>query len=236
VEFVFVKENVGRMNTVFKTYMQVWVLWSAAVGPALAWLLTRWRPDGERARTVARVGSTAVVVLLLCSTSVYGALALSDHGDGAGEPTIDGMAYLDDAHPEEAEAIRWLDREVDGRPTIVTGAPAGYTWNADEGRGSSAPASLTGVPTVAGWYHEAQYRNDSVYDRRVQHVGDIYRGNASRQRELLRAYDVQYIYNGPTERARYRAITVYRLDGVTEVHHSGSVIIYRVNQSALGEN
>jgi len=233
VEFVFVKENVGRMNTVFKTYMQVWVLWSAAVGPALAWLVTRWRPDGTRARTLVRTGTTAFVVLLLCSTAVYGVLALSDHSERTDELTLDGTAYLDDAHPEEAEAIRWLDREIEGRPTIVTGAPAGYTWNADEGRGASAPSSLTGIPTVAGWFHEAQYRNDTVYDRRVQHVGDIYRGSESRQRELLRQYDVQYVYSGPTEQVRYRNITVDELDAVQPVHQSGEVTIYAVNQSGL---
>jgi YYY domain-containing protein len=232
VEFVFVKENVGRMNTVFKTYMQVWVLWAAAVGPALAWLLTRWRPGDETARKFVRAGTTVFVTLLLCSTAVYGVLALSNHADGAGEATIDGTAYLDRSHASEAEAIRWLDQR-EGRPVIVTGAPAGYTWDASEGRGSSAPSSLTGLPTVAGWYHEAQYRNDTVYDQRVDDVGDIYRGTASTQRRLLRAYNVTYVYDGPAEQVRYRNVTVGDLDAVEPVHRSGDVVIYRVDQSAL---
>ena len=79
VEFVFVKENVGRMNTVFKTYMQVWVLWAAAVGPVLAWLATRWRPGGAATRTPVRTGARVFVALLVCSTAVYGLLALADH-------------------------------------------------------------------------------------------------------------------------------------------------------------
>ncbi|MDS0281557.1 DUF2298 domain-containing protein [Haloarcula onubensis] len=236
VEFVFIKENVGRMNTVFKTYMQVWVLWAAAVGPILAWLLTRWRPDGETSRTLVRNGTTVFVVLLVCSTSVYAAVALPNHVGRAGEPTLDGTAYLNDSHPEEAEAIRWLDREIDGQPNIVTAAPAGYYWVPDEGKGASAPSSLTGIPTVAGWYHEAQYRNNSVYYGRVNDVNAIYRGDPAQQRELLQKYDVRYIYNGPAERVRHGPITVNRLDGVTEVHRSGEVIVYRVNQSALGES
>jgi len=233
VEFFFVKENVGRMNTVFKTYMQVWVMWAAATGPVLAWLLTRWRPDGVTERKWARTGSTLLVVVLLCSTSVYGVLALSDHAGAADEPTLDGRAYLDDDQPEEAEAIRWLDRTVTGRPTIVTAAPAGYRWDSSNGQGASAPSSLTGIPTVAGWFHEAQYRNDSVYEQRVNDVQTIYTGPAAQQRAVLAEYDVRYIYIGPAERARYGGITVNRLDGVTPVHRSGSVTVYRVDQSRL---
>jgi len=235
VEFVFVKENVGRMNTVFKTYMQVWVLWAAAAGPVLAWLVTRWRPDGETRRRLVRGGTTAVVALLLCSTAVYGVLALSNHTAGDDPPTLDGRAYLDEAHPGEAEAIRWLDR-LDGRPTIVSAAPAGYRWTPSEGRGASAPSSLTGIPTVAGWYHEAQYRNDTVYDARVADVETIYTGEPARQRELLAQYDVQYVYEGPAERARYGEITVQRLDGVEPVHRSGEVVIYRVNRTTLPDS
>jgi len=235
VEFVFIKENVGRMNTVFKTYMQVWVLWAAAVGPVLAWLLTRWRPDDETTRELVRNGTTVFVVVLICSTSVYAAIALPNHAGRAGAATLDGTAYLNDSHPGEAEAIRWMDREIDGQPNVVTAAPAGYYWSPEEGKGASAPSSLTGIPTVAGWYHEAQYRNDSIYNERVEDVDTIYRGQPAQQRELLREYDVNYVYNGPAERARYRAITVHRLEGVTEVHRSGEVIIYRVNRSALAE-
>jgi len=229
VEFVFVRESIGRMNTVFKTYMQVWVLWGVAVGPAMAWLLTRWRPDGDRARALTRTGTTVLVVGLLCATSVYGALALSAHGGPNDGSTLDGLAHLDEDHPGEAEAIRWLDREVDGRPTMVTAAPAGYRWEADSGEGASAPASLTGIPTVAGWFHEAQYRNDTVYDRRVEDVRTIYTGSPERQQALIDRYDVRYIYIGPAERATYDDITVESLDGVTAVHRSGDVVIYRVD-------
>lgn len=233
VEFVFVRENIGRMNTVFKTYMQVWVLWSVAVGPVLAWLMTRWRPSGERARTLTRTGARALVVLLVCSSSLYGAFALSNHVEYADDPTLDGLAYLDEEHPAEAEAIRWLDATVEGRPNIVTAAPAGYHWNPSDGEGASAPASLTGLPTVAGWHHEAQYRNDTVYDRRVDDVETIYTGEPAAQRRLLREYDVRYVYVGPAERERYGEITTDRADGVTIAMQTEGVTIYRVHPERL---
>jgi uncharacterized membrane protein len=195
----------------------------------LAWLLTRWRPDGEPARTWVRTGTTAFVLVLLCSTSVYGALALSDHAAAAdGDATLDGTAHLERSHPAEAEAIRWLD-DREGRPVIVTAAPASYNWNPSEGEGASAPASLTGLPTVAGWSHEAQYRNDSVYDERVDHVEAIYTGSEAQQRALVERYDVRYIYVGPVERASYDEVTVDRFGGARPVHRSGDVVIYRVD-------
>ncbi|WP_276271508.1 DUF2298 domain-containing protein [Haloarcula litorea] len=232
VEFVFVRENVGRMNTVFKTYMQVWILWGVAVGPVLAWLVTRWRPAAERRRAWTTHGTRALLAVLVVSTSLYGVFALSAHADAAGEPTLNGTAYLDRTHPEEAEAIRWLDRR-EGRPTLVTAAPAGYEWETAEGKGASAPASLTGLPTVAGWFHEAQYRNDSVYQRRVEDVAIIYSGPAAEQRRLLERYDVQYVYVGPAERSRYERVTVDRLAGVSVAARGGDVVIYRVDQSEL---
>ncbi len=66
------------MNTVFKTYMQVWVLWGIAAGPVLAWLLTRWRPTGDRARAWVTIGVRAFVALQVRSASLYGVFALSN--------------------------------------------------------------------------------------------------------------------------------------------------------------
>jgi YYY domain-containing protein len=229
VEFVFLRENIGRMNTVFKTYMQVWVLWGVAAGPVLAWLLTSVRPDDRRIQT----GITVVVVCLLCSVSLYGVFALSDHIDGSDEPTLNGTAYLDQAHPNEAGAIRWMDTTISGQPTIVTAAPAGYRWNPEDGDGASAPSSLTGIPTVAGWTHEAQYRNDTVYNRRVEDVREIYTGSAERQRTLLQTYDVEYVYVGPAERSRYGDVTLDSRQGITVRKETNGVVIYRVHQDVL---
>ncbi len=44
-----------------------------------------------------------------------------------------------------------------------------------------------------GRTHEAQYRDDTVYDRRVDDVETIYTGDATEQRRLLEAYDVRYV-------------------------------------------
>ena len=47
VEVVVLDGDVGRANTIFKYYMQVWLFFSVAAGAGVAWLLEasrRWRP------------------------------------------------------------------------------------------------------------------------------------------------------------------------------------------------
>ncbi|WP_247008132.1 DUF2298 domain-containing protein [Halorientalis litorea] len=239
VEFVYIEEQAapGRFNTVFKTYMQIWVLWAVAAGAALAHLCYRHRPtlalSGERWGQAMR----AFAVVLLVSASVYGAFALANHFDDDGaiartdDPTLDATAFVATAHPGEAPAIRWLDNRT-GRPTIVS-APGGYNWNGAEGDGASAAASLTGLPTVVGWHHEIGYRGEDAYTNRTADVRRIYVGSPERQAELLRAYNVSYIYVGPAERATYADITVRNVPGVTVELARGDVVIYGVERDAL---
>jgi YYY domain-containing protein len=240
VEFVYVVEQAGpeRFNTVFKTYAQVWVLWAPAVGVALARLVDAGRssfdaPNAATWRTAGR-GLAAGLVFL---TALYGGFALPAQF-GAGGATLDGTAFVADSHPEEARAIGYIDG-LEGQPTIVTAAPAGYRWNPSAGKGAAAPASLTGVPTVAGWFHEIGYRGDEPYQERVSDVRTIYTGERSEQLQLLDEHDVEYVYYGPAERNAYDRPTVGQLRGhpaVTVVHQSGGegrVTILRVEQSEL---
>ena len=263
VEFVYVSEQAGpgRMNTVFKTYMQVWVLWGPAFGVAAAGLVWGDRDaaateeSGATARLPRHLAglrrawtpgtrtalATVFVALLLASTTVYGALALGNHFARAGDSTLDATAFVEREHPGEAPAIRWLDRRS-GQPTIVS-APGTvvypgegddprervmYTWSANPA------ASLTGVPTVAGWAHEIGYRGPDAYWSRVRDVDTVYT-NPDRRAALLRKYDVQYVWVGPSERTRYgdRLAAFGRLPGVEVAYDAPAVTVYRVRQSAL---
>ncbi|MFB6117533.1 DUF2298 domain-containing protein [Halosegnis sp.] len=238
VEYVYVAEptyagtKFARLNTVFKTYAQVWALWA----PAAAVALTRLAGAAPSVPAVEErhlaLAGRGLLALLVVSTGLYAVHAVPAHVDRTSPtanelgPTLDATAFVDVTHPGEAPAIDYVD-SLSGRPTIVTAAPAGYRWRPSEGEGASAPASLTGVPTVAGWFHEAQYRSDAAYEARVNDVARIYTGTPAEQRRLIRKYDVEYVYVGPAERARYGEITVGQLDGVRAVER-GDVVIYVV--------
>ncbi|WP_435179175.1 DUF2298 domain-containing protein [Halorussus sp. AFM4] len=238
VEFVYVKDSAagGRFNTVFKVYMQVWVLWATAAGAALASLVGSAGPTDW---TLPRVGVDRSTVMggfaavLVVSTALYGGLALSGHFTAEGHrtenPTLAGKAFVEDRHPGEAPAIAWLDAR-EGQPHIVS--PPGrqvYSW-------TSPASSLTGVPTVIGWvYHEGIYRGHDTAEFRAEEVDLIYTGTWADRAELLQKYDVQYIYVGPRARDRYAAENLQfgQYPGIEPVFDEGDVVIYRVDQSKL---
>jgi YYY domain-containing protein len=243
VEVVYLAERAGplRMNTVFKTYAQVWVLWGVGGGVALATYVAdaspsvEWRVPGVSQRGVR----VAFAVLLVASTGVYAAQALPAHAvAGRDDPTLDATAFVAEHHPGEAPAIRALD-DVEGTPTMLSAPatsrypgpggsypspPGMYGWN------SSPAASLTGVPTVAGWHHEVGYRGPEPYLARVRDVDDIYTSTGERRRELLRTYEVRYVWVGPAERARYGRETFGfdRMDRAAVLVRTPTVTVYRI--------
>ena len=258
VELVYVNEQAGpgRMNTVFKTYSQVWVFWGTAMGVALADLLSgvaasgsaslsasdSSAADGTAARGVPwrRVATVALVIALVASTGVYGVLAVGSHFDraAAGGPTLDATRFVATDHPEYAAAIEWVD-EREGQPTLLEAPGTSRYDGGNDGRPNvmyswyaNPASSLTGVPTVAGWQHEVGYRGQAAYAERVRDVDAMYTGNASERARLLRQYEVEYIWVGPGERARYGSLS-FGSDAIDVAHRSGDVTIYAVDRAAL---
>ncbi|MGQ4555056.1 DUF2298 domain-containing protein [Halobellus sp. GM3] len=247
-----------RMNTVFRAYLQAWVLWGVAVGGIVSTLVRvpETSPLSLPKRDALR---TAFVCGLLVSTAVYGGVAAFNHFDRAFEepddrweiqgyvyhaayaqdgpnsptqpPTLDGLLWAEVMYPNETAAVNWLDQNASGTPTIVSAPGGRWEWR-------SPAASLTGVPTVAGWGHELVYRDWDEYYSRVSDVQLIYTGTPEERVELLKQYDVQYVYVGRDERIRYDIWEFAVLNGVTVAYDRGerwneSVTIYRIDQSAL---
>ena len=257
VEFVYLAEQAGpvRMNTVFKTYSQVWVLWGLAAGVAGPWVVARVgrstaassaprAPDTSPAFLAGpprQWVATAVALLLVCSTLVYGAQALPAHADvGRAEPTLDARAFVAEQHPGAAPALAHLDG-VEGTPTMLSAPatslpPPGGSYPAPPGMydwTSSPGASMTGVPTVAGWGHEIGYRGREAYVARVRAADAMYRASPERRVELMREYDVRYVWVGEGERARYGSVSFAGIAGVEPVVETQSVTLYRVDRDEL---
>ena len=72
VEVIVIEGDIGRMNTVFKFYLQVWLMWGVAAAAALAWLVPRvrrWR--------LGRGLWLGILAVLLFFAALYPPLATS---------------------------------------------------------------------------------------------------------------------------------------------------------------
>lgn len=215
----------NRMNTVFKTYYQAWLLLAIAGAYGLYYLWSR-RKIGGRSAFVVQVGAAGVGVALLAVSLYYPVGAIMDR-TSIGNPgysftgkTLDGLAFLHPRDSGEYRAIAWFREEAPpGR--LVEAVGGDYT---DYGRVSSG----TGRPTILGWAgHEHQWRGTTdPLEGRAEDVRQIYAGrDAAEATRLLQKYGVRYVYVGRRERDSYGEAgltdfgsfmeTVFASDGVT---------------------
>jgi len=243
VELVRQKDDIGRMNTVFKFYLQAWVIFGAATAFGLATWLPRafaWRPGWRRAVAV-------VLLVLFAGTMFYPPFAarakVRDRFSAEASPRgLDGMAYMERAQysdngrdlrlADDRQAMLWLLQNVEGSPVILEAQIPEYRWG-------SRFANYTGLPTVQGWnWHQRQQRSvvpSMAVERRVAHVQELYSTtDLARTGRLLALYGVRYIIVGELERAYYSPEGLAKFDalvqaGMLEVaHQAGAVTIYRV--------
>lgn len=229
VEVVTLKGDIGRMNVVFKLYMQVWAIFSLAGGAALALLLRNWR----RWIPEWRWPWAVMLALLVLGGLTYPITAipmrLSDRWPGISQPpvTLNGMDYMlgeaanvrADYDPAQGAVyddngaklqlgydfagIRFMQENVTGTPTIVEGIRGEYRWT---GRYSV----YTGLPAVASWsWHVRQHlslMDPAVVDNRIEDVKAFYdTPDPQAALAFLRRYRVSYVIVGDMERAFYAA-------------------------------
>lgn len=211
VEFVVVRGiDIGRTNTVFKLYLQVWLLLGVAAAVSVGSVYGRLPLLRRPLREAWRVS----FVLLLVGACLYPVLAarakIQDRFDPTVGRTLDGTAFmtravLDDAGravplAADRDAIRWLLAHVDGSPVIAEAntTPTLYGW---QGR----YAVHTGNPTIVGWdFHQRQQRpaQSELVQRRVADVQRLYAtSDPETAARILTRYRVEYVVVGPLERA-----------------------------------
>jgi YYY domain-containing protein len=254
VEVIVLRGDISRMNTVFKFYLQVWVLWAVASGAALP-KLAAWLKPAARQKRVALSEPTSAnswarrwwwaFGLLLAACFLYPLTAapvrMRDRFDKSTAETIDGTAYmktsvyLDDNRPValrwDQQAFSWLQQNVHGIPTILEANTPLYRWG-------SRVSIYTGLPTVIGWdWHQKQQRSilpGQTIEHRIQDVRTIYNSTDLEQtKKLLNLYKVQYIYVGQLERLYYDPNGLNKFDQANDlwslVYQNEQVRIYQVH-------
>ncbi|MBI2871773.1 MAG: glycosyltransferase family 39 protein [Chloroflexi bacterium] len=250
VDLLVVNPDIDRMNTVFKLYLQAWVLYGVASAFILWYLWASRGPGGWRLWSW-RSGWLTLLALLVLSSAIYPVLGtrarLADRFEVL-PLTVNGMAYAGRAaywDPDasgpfaltwDAQALQWLREEVQGSPVVLEAVRDQYRW-------AGRVSEYTGLPAVVGWpWHQTQQRweHRGAVGARVRDVETIYSSlDADLVVGLLRRYQVAYVYVGPVERAYYpeaglRKFDTMLADVVTPVYQNREVTIYRVMAPGVG--
>ncbi|MBR1369159.1 hypothetical protein RJ53_06500 [Methanocalculus chunghsingensis] len=213
-ELIYLKDNMGefyyRMNTVFKFSMAAWVMMGISATVIIGrWLSRQTWPCALppwAIRSALTAGILFLIVIPPFTPLTYGYTT----------QTLDGSAWLQEAHPGDAAAIMYL-RSLDGDLRIVEAVGEGYSY-------AGRISSFTGIPTILGWQgHELVWRSneDGWYGRRIADVRSIYQ-DSERSLLLLEEYGITHIIVGPLEMERYLVnlpdeglILVFEVDGTS---------------------
>ncbi|MEC8856626.1 MAG: DUF2298 domain-containing protein, partial [Chloroflexota bacterium] len=244
-ELFYVVDQFGggfrRMNTVFKTYYQSWLL-LGVVGAYGLYYLWSLRPTPElyleigrgafdRIIHAGRMAWVCAVIVLMVASFYYPVGAVLDRtgvfqeGHTIGDNTLDGLAFLKQNSPGEYAAIEWLrDNAPRGRMVEAVG---------DDYSDFARISSSTGLPTVLGWKgHELQWRSSSSFlGSREEDVRRIFSSEDPNEvRRLLDSYGVRYVYLGSRERRSYGGKNLADFDFLNTVREWDDVVVYEMVQ------
>ena len=241
VELVHLVGDIGRMNVVFKLYMQAWMFLALAAGVGLA--LT-WRDMNQWHSSIQALFQVPLI-LLLTAALMFPIFAtrdkVTDRMDPDAPHTLDGMKYMESSRyqvngvdmdlGQDYRAIQWLQDEVQGSPVILEAQAYEYYWG-------NRYTIYTGLPGVVGWnYHQRQQRAVAGSDKvqaRVDEVNAFYMSlDKAFVEAYLEKYRVEYIIVGQQERAFYSAEALMKFPAYNgelwdEVYREGDTVIYRV--------
>jgi uncharacterized membrane protein len=214
VEIFFLRDFLGggdyyRMNTLFKFYIQVWVILGIAAAYLIVYL---WERVSDR--DILGKAWQGGMLLLTAAVLVYPVMGtrsrvLDRFASSPAFGTLDGMAYMTTGEfywPQDNrivlqydyEAIRWLQNHVKGTPVLAE-AEIGYYRE-----GGMRVASYTGLPMPLGGLHQ----NEQHWPDQVGQRDELYREfwntpDPALAWGLIQQLDISYIYVGQLERAVY---------------------------------
>lgn len=188
-ELVYVRDNydIGlfRLNTVFKSYIQAWLLLSLAA----PLLLLKWLP-----RALPRRSLIAAIVLV---AAIHPAALVARFSPGV--TGLDGLAWMDAG---DRAIVDYLSKQPDGLMVLeATGDPYGE---------HARISSNSGVPAYLGWKnHQLVWRGGAInaeLERRATMVESVYsETDPDRITTLLQREGVSHVVIGSLERRNYPA-------------------------------
>ena len=238
-----IEGDIDRMNTVFKFYLQAWILLAISSSYFLYEILKLFR--GHK-NYFMKTPLMLVMIFFTTSSLIYPIMGtldrLNDRFDNSSDNfTLDGYAFMETAKYHDPNGIidlssdligiLWLRDNVIGSPIILEGLTPTYRWG-------SRVSIHTGLPTVIGWqWHQEQQRWDDrrLVKARISEVNSIYATTDNNiAMDLIRKYKISYIYIGELERLYYPKDGIEKLElglngALEKVFKAENVLIMKVN-------
>ena len=199
-ELVYVRDiyenGNARANTMFKLTYQAYILFGMTMGYGI------YRLIAVSKQKIFRILSGAGLVVLIWTVGYFGNAVHSWFGevwDPSQYQGLDATIFLESDFPQDAAAIRWLKENIEGAPVVLEANGDSYT-------GYERVSASTGLPTVLGWYvHEWLWRNDVPdLNEKSADIETIYTSaDEETVKELIRRYDISYIFVGGQEQEKY---------------------------------
>ena len=249
LDFLRVEGDIDRLNSIFKFYLQVWVMLGIA-SAYLLWRLFYTQRSFLAAHAVREAGVEGGTCL--AGAERGGVPGAGDAGQAAGQ--VRGVCDAADAerrgvHGRDGvqgtfggcdrpcrglRGHRWLQQNVEGSPVVLEAVTPSYRWG---GR----VAMYTGLPSIIGWqWHQEQQRAGYAYEvgERTRDVQTIYSTlDVQTALELMREYGVEYVYLGHLERIYFPEGMFKFEDGLggalERVFDNGETAIYRVSDGGV---
>lgn len=206
-----------RYNTGLKFYNQAWFLFSLAASCFVFYIFNSYRHK-SKLQTINFI----IIVLFLVLACFYPLLIFANLPQ-ANNLTINHYKYVDNLSPDDYQALLWVEKNIDKSSVFLTSPGPAYTLY-------NFLSSYTGIPVVLGSFdHEWVWRGFiPEIDKRIEDIDNIYIGVDVLN--LLKKYNIKYIYVGKLEREKYEK-NLYQFEDITEtVYHNDMVDIYLFNK------